>query len=302
VSGLEGRIGPKVRTADRVIRELASRAHGVVTRSELVDAGLTTDEVKRRREKGLLIPVHRGVYRFGHHAPSLEARYLAAVKACGNEAVLSGRAAAYLWRLAKGSPPKPEVLTPNDRRVPGVRVHRARRTELAEIGKRQGIPITTVPRTLIDLAASLPEDALARACHEAGVLYRTTPTQVDALLSRLPNAPGRAKLERVLHGKVPVTLSKLESRFLKLLREGGLSLPITNRTADGHRVDCRWPEHRITVELDSYRFHNSRYAWDKDRLREREARSRGDEFRRYTWGDVIEDPEYMLNELRELLR
>ena len=162
---------------------------------------------------------------------------------------------------------------------------------ISEIGKRQGIPITTVPRTLVDLASSLSEAALARACHEAGVLYRTTPTQVDAVLSRLPNAPGRANLERVLHGKVPVTLSKLESRFLKLLREARLSLPITNRIADGHRVDCRWPEHRITVELDSYRFHNSRYACDKDRLREREARSRGDEFRRYTWGDVIEDPD-----------
>jgi hypothetical protein len=302
VSGLEGLMGRKVRTADRVIRELASRAHGVVTRSELVDAGLSNDEVRRRREKGLLIPIHRGVYRFGHHAPSVEARYLAAVKAGGNEAVLSGRAAAYLWRLIKGSPPKPEVLAPKDRRVPGVHVHRARRTDLGEIGKRQGIPITTVPRTLVDLASSLPEAALARACHEAGVLYRTTPAHVDAVLSRLPNAPGRAKLERVLHGKVPVTLSKLESRFLKLLREARLSLPITNRIADGHRVDCRWPEHRITVELDSYRFHNSRYAWGKDRLREREARSRGDEFRRYTWGDVIEDPEYMLNELRELLR
>ena len=186
-------MGPKVRTADRVIRELASRAHGVVTRSELVDAGLSTDEVKRRREKGLLIPVHRGVYRFGHHAPSLEARYLAAVKACGNEAVLSGRAAAHLWRLIKGPPPQPEVLTPNDRRVPGVRVHRARRTDLAEIGKRHGIPITTVPRTLVGLASSLPEAALARACHEAGVLYRVTPAQVDEVLSRLPNAPGRAK-------------------------------------------------------------------------------------------------------------
>jgi hypothetical protein len=145
--------------------------------------------------------------------------------------VLSGRAAAYFWRLIKGSPWQPEVLTPNDRRVSGVRVHR-RRTDLTEIGKRQGIPITTVPRTLVDLASSLPEDALARACHEAGVLYRTTPTQVDAVLTRLPNAPGRAKLERVLHGKVPVTLSKLESRFLKLLREAGLSLPITNRIAE----------------------------------------------------------------------
>lgn len=114
--------------------------------------------------------------------------------------------------------------------------------------------------------------------------------------------PGRAKLDRVLHGDVPVTLSKLQARFLQRMREARLPLPITNRIAGGHCVDCRWPAHRLTVELDSYRFHNSRYAWEKDRLREREARSRGDAFRRYTWADVIEDPEYMLNELRELLR
>jgi very-short-patch-repair endonuclease len=134
------------------------------------------------------------------------------------------------------------------------------------------------------------------------VLYRTTPAHVDAVLSRLPNARGRAKLERVLKGEVPVTLSKLESGFLKLLREEGLPVPNTNCAAGAHRVDCRWPEHRLTVELDSYRFHNSRYSLAKDRLREREARADGDEFRRYAWSDVFEDPSYMLEELRELLR
>jgi hypothetical protein len=66
-------------------------------------------------------------------------------------------------------------------------------------------------------------------------------------------------------------------------------------------VDCRWPEHRLTVELDSYRFHNSRHAWEQDRRREREAHARGDEFRRYTWSNVLEDPRLMLRELRGLL-
>jgi hypothetical protein len=158
-----------------------------------------------------------------------------------------------------------------------------------------------VPRTLVDLASSLPDPALARACHEAGVLYRTTPKEVGAVLRRLPNAPGRAKLERVLHGDVPVALSRLESRFLKLLREARLPLPDTNQIAGKHRVDCRWPQYRLTVELDSYRFHNSHYSWGKDRLREREARTRGDEFRRYTPTDVFDDTGFMLTELRELL-
>jgi hypothetical protein len=104
-----------------------------------------------------------------------------------------------------------------------------------------------------------------------------------------------------MNGAVPVTLSRLESQFLKLLEEEGLPLPVSNRVADGHRVDCRWPEQRLTIELDSYRFHNSRHSWDRDRLREREARSRGDDFRRYTWRDVFEEPGFMLVELRELL-
>jgi predicted transcriptional regulator of viral defense system len=87
---------PKVRTPELVIRELGSSSHGVVTRQELLDAGLTPETIKNRLRKGVLTSVHRGVYRVGHLAPSLEARYLAAVKACGDGALLAGRAAAYL--------------------------------------------------------------------------------------------------------------------------------------------------------------------------------------------------------------
>ena len=71
--------------------------------------------------------------------------------------------------------------------------------------------------------------------------------------------------------------------------------------AGGRYVDCRWPEHRLTVELDSYRYHHSRYAWEKDRRREREARARGDEFRRYSWGDVFESPAGTIADLRAVL-
>jgi very-short-patch-repair endonuclease len=99
-----------------------------------------------------------------------------------------------------------------------------------------------------------------------------------------------------------VTLSRLEQRFLEVLRGAGLPLPQTNRPAGGRRVDCRWPERHLTVELDSFRFHNSRHAWEQDRRREREAHARGDELRRYTYGDVFERPDQMLAELRLLLR
>jgi hypothetical protein len=165
----------------------------------------------------------------------------------------------------------------------------------------RGIPVTTVPRTLVDIAADLDEDALARACHEAGVKYRTTPKQVDAVLKRRPNSPGAGTLRAVMSGDVKVSLSKLERGFLKRLKAEGLPLPEANRVVSGRRVDCRWPDHALTVELDGYRFHNSRYAWEQDRVREREARARDDEFRRYTYTDVFDDPAYMLGELRELL-
>jgi Transcriptional regulator, AbiEi antitoxin len=283
-----------------VIARIAGRAHGVVTRRELLGAGVSAKRIQRRVRSGALIAVHRGVYRVGHRAPSREAHYMAAVKAAGDRAVLCGQAAAHLWRLTKGSPPQPEVRAPAKRMVPGVITHRSPTASTDSVEWR-GIPLTSIPRTLVDLASSLPEPALARACHEAGVLYRTTPKQVDAVLRRLPNAPGRKKLERVLHGEAPVTLSRLESRFLTLVRNARLPLPITNKIANGRRVDCRWPEHRLTVELDSYRFHNSHHAWEQDRLREREARGRGDELRRYTWRDVFDAPGIMLEELRRLL-
>jgi hypothetical protein len=298
-------MGPQVgrtsgETTDEVIGRIAGRAHGVVTRRELLEAGLSAKRIRRRVSSGALISVHRGVYRVGHRAPNREAHYMAAVKACGDRAVLCGRAAAHLWRLIKGSPPQPEVLAPAKRLVPGVITHRAV-TASADMADWRRIPLTSIPRTLVDLASSMPAPTLARACHEAGVLYRTTPRQVEVVLRRLPNAPGRGKLERILHGDVPVTLSRLEDRFLEQLQEANLPLPITNRVAGDRRVDCRWPDHRLTVELDSYRFHNSRHSWEQDRLREREARARGDEFRHYSWTDVFEDPAFMLTELRELL-
>jgi hypothetical protein len=158
-----------------------------------------------------------------------------------------------------------------------------------------------VPRTLVDLAAVLSLDDLARACHEAGVRFHTTPRQVDAVLARRPRSPGAANLKRVLHGDAHVTLSALERAFLRVLRDAGLPLPVTNKVASGRRVDCRWPDRRLTVELNGYRYHGSRHAWEQDYQRRRDARARGDEFRTYTYADVFEDPSFMLDELGELL-
>jgi hypothetical protein len=289
------------RTVAQELSRFATVAHGIVTRGELLGAGLSSSQIIRRLRTGTLIREYPGVYRVGHRAPSLAATYLAAVKACGPGAALCGRAAGYLLGLIKGSPPAPEVLTTTERRIPGLVTRRTRRFERRDIILWKRIPVTTVARTLVDLAAVLREADLARAVHEAGVRHDIKPARVEAVLSRRPRTRGAATLRRVLRGDVRVTLSVLESRFLELLRENGLPLPITNRRAGGRFVDCRWPDLTLTVELDSYTFHSSRHAWEQDRRREREAYARGDDFRRYTYGDVCEEPRLMLRELRPLL-
>jgi hypothetical protein len=249
-----------------------------------------------------LIAVHRGVYRAGHRAPSMEATYLAAVLACGDGALLCGLAAAHLLGLVREGPKQPEVLTDTRRRIPGVTTRRTRERATLDAMTWRAIPVTRVPRTLIDLAAIFDEKALARAVHEAAVKHGTRPHHVLRVLARRPNSPGAAKLKRVLLGDTRLTLSDLEDAFLALLEEHGLPLPRTNRPAGGRYIDCRWPELRLTVELDSYTYHHSRHAWEADRRRAREAYARGDDFRSYTAGDVFDDPALMLAELTPLAR
>jgi hypothetical protein len=281
---------------------VARRSRGIVTRRELLGAGLSAKEVDHRVTIGLLIVEFRGVYRAGHDAPSVEARYLAAVKACGEGAVLSGPAAAWLWGLLKGPAPPPEVTAPTERRVKGLKTRRCRGMHPRDMTVHRGIPITTLPATLLHVASLLPFENLTRAVHEADVRYGTRPEDVEAALRRHPNITGAKTLRRVVHGDAPVTLSELERRFLALLTAHHLPLPLTNRLAGTKRVDCRWPDHALTVELDSYRYHRSRHAWEEDRRRDREAFTRGESIRRYTWRDVVEDPGLMLAELRGLIQ
>ncbi len=276
------------------IARIASRQHGVVTRAELREAGISASGIDRRIRAGSLLRVYPGIYRVGHRAASVEAQYMAAVKACGPGAVLSGRAAAYLLGILKGRVPPPEVTAPTERRVQGIRTHRGRPRSTTH----RGIPIATVPEVLVQLAATLDEDDLARACHEAGVRYRTTPRQVDAVLRS--NAPGAGRLRRVMHGDVAVSLSRMEAEFSRQLKEEKLPLPQTNKVASGRRVDARWPG-ILTVELLSYTYHGSLHAWERDHQRRREARRRNEEFRSYTAYDVFDEPEPMLSELRKLL-
>jgi len=143
------------------------------------------------------------------------------------------------------------------------------------------IPMTTVPRTLFDMAPKLSPAQLTRACHEAWVRHDVTPRHVEACIARNPTKRGRAKLLAALGADA--TLSELEDGFLELLRANGLPAPRTNIDLRGDKVDCHWPQLGITVELLSYRYHASRYAFEED-----VARRRRSNYIAFTWGDVFE--------------
>ena len=195
------------------------------------------------------------------------------------------------------------MITRTERRIEGILTQRSRTLDPRDVTETHQIPVTTVSRTLVDLAAVLPPEALARACHEAGVLHGTTPAQVDdGAEPAAPDAPARQRSAASSTATSTSRSASSSAASSQRLEAAGLPLPQTNRPAGGRRVDCRWPAHRLTVELDSYRYHRSRHAWEQDRRREREARLRGDEFRRYTYGDVFEEPRFMLGDLRRLLR
>jgi hypothetical protein len=243
-----------------------------------------------------LCRVHRGVFAVGHLAPSVRGDYMAAVLACGQGAVLSHRAAAYLLTLVSGAPPRPEVTVPStvDRRRPGVVIHRVKALHPLDASTIDGIPITTVPRILLDLAPSTEPKALTRMCHEAWVHQGTTPDYIAACIARNPTKKGAAKLRRAM--TADVTLSDLESGFVTFLEQYDLPIPRTNIDVVGDKVDCHWPALGVTVELQSYRYHATRRAFETDLARRRRSNHLA-----YSYGDVFERPAQTAHELAKLL-
>ncbi len=197
--------------AAQVLARIAGAQHGVVTREQLLAAGITPAQIHGRVSSGALLREYRAVYRVGHRAPGVEAAYLCAVLACGEGALLHGRAAAHLAGILKGAPPPPEVLTRTERRVDGVRTPRV---SAHRRPRRDGLardPHDDDPAHA-GRSRRRPRGGGARArVPEAGVRHRTTPAHIEAVLARRSNSPGTAALRQVLRGEVHVTLSRLES-------------------------------------------------------------------------------------------
>jgi hypothetical protein len=310
-----GRISaPEVRksgppSTDAAIAAVAARQHGVVTLAQLRAAGLGDRAVHKRAARGRLHRVHRGVYAVGHPALSADGRRLAAVLACGPGAVLSHRSAAAAWGLRPSSGARLDVSTARRGRggPSGVALHRVRRLDAADVTRLGPLAITTIARTLVDLAGVLRADALERAVHEAEVARLLDVVAVDAALARAPGRGGAAALRRLLATPSPgPTRSVLEERFLALCRRAEIPLPRLNAHVPTAalgllEVDALWRPEAVVVELDGAAAHRTRRAFEADRRRDAALAAEGHVVVRLTWQRVTREGDAMASELRRTL-
>ena len=287
---------------DRAIGALAERPHGVVSRGQLLELGLNRGAIVHRLRLARLRSVHRGVYTIGHRLLAQDGRWMAAVLACGPQAVLSHRAAAVLWGMRGGT--WVEVTVPSGRPPrDGIQVHRAA-LPADERTTHRGIPTTTVPRTLLDLSAVVAKRHLRGALREAEHLRLSDPLSLHDLIARYPRRPGLKAIKALLAEAslgARIIRSELEERFQDFLVRAGLPLPQTNVVIEGYEVDCVWPEQRLIVELDGHASHSPTHAFELDRARDRRLEAAGWRVIRITWRQLEQEPDLVEADLRRLL-
>jgi predicted transcriptional regulator of viral defense system len=263
---------------DRRLAELASRQHGVVSRAQLAMLGFDRGQIDRRVQNGRLHRLYRGVYAVGHTVLRRDARYLAAVLACGDGAALSHRSAAALWDLLPSAASRFDVTVS---RTCGVRstarivVHRPVRPPV--VTTRDAIPVTTPMQTLADLALAVPRRMLEKAAESAEAARLLDLNQLDA------THPGAKRLLAVVdeHDLGTYTRSETEDAFLQLCDDHGIPRPLVNSIVEGFEVDFCWLDARLIVETDG-RHHTTRARFESDRARDALLTSIGWRVMRFT--------------------
>ncbi|HXF31668.1 MAG TPA: type IV toxin-antitoxin system AbiEi family antitoxin domain-containing protein [Solirubrobacterales bacterium] len=266
-------------TGDRWIAMLAGRQHGVVTAAQLAEAGIDKDGIACRRRTGRLHRLHRGVYAVGHRSLSWRGRWLAAVLASGDGAVLSHTSAAALWGFLRPIPgPVHVTVAAATRRKPraGIVAHRSRTITRSHVTRRHDIAVTTPARTIEDIRTTIQP-----------YLFRRALRQAELAGHRVPHLSVTKR-----------TRSDLELLFLRLCHDHGLPRPLVNRRVHGYRVDFWWPDHRLAVETDSWEYHRGSVALEDDHVRDLALRARGIETRRYTGDQLEAAPEAVVADLR----
>jgi very-short-patch-repair endonuclease len=272
---------------DAAIARIAGRQHGVLSVEQLRACGLSSSTVSDRVDAGRLHRIHRGVYAVGHAALGNEGRWMAALLACGEGAVLSHLSAAELWLMLRGGRSsggnvKPEIhvtVTGEGKSRRGIHVHRSSNLFPDEVIVRNAISVTTPARTLWDLRRIVPSKVFEAARRQAEFLRLSIGDRVVSDHTR----------------------SELEAMFLALVRRHHLPQPEVNVRVGGFVVDFLWRAESLVVELDGWESHRTRSAFEADRARDNRLRMLGLNVIRFTWRHVTEEPRDVVRTIRSLL-
>jgi len=248
--------------AEKRATTVARHQRGAITFDQLVAAGLSRHAIAHRVTTGWLTRLHQGVYAIG--TIGAIGRVQAALLACGSEAMASHQSSAALHALLP-YPAAVSVTVPRDGPRPtALDVHQPR--TMPQWTRRHGLRCTTVPETLLALAATAGYDATREAVDQAHIHRRTTTEVLTAFLASRPGRKGARVLREILDG--PRTRSPAERTFFELLKAARLPLPLTNVKVNGHLVDFYWPDHGLIVETDGWGSHGRRSQFERDRQRD----------------------------------
>jgi predicted transcriptional regulator of viral defense system len=285
----------RLEIVDQRVAALAERQHGVLSTRQLAAIGLPQRAVSHRAAAGRLHRVHQGVYAVGHTVLTVNGRRMAAVLAAGPGAVLSHASAAALWEIRPTSATRIDVSVRSaggraKRR--GLRIHRTPTLRTDEITAHQGIRVTTPARTLLDLASSLPRRALERALDEAEIRDLYDRRALEAVALSHAGERGAAALQRALDldGEPALTKSELEELVLAICDDHGLERPAVNMEIAGLEVDFVFADRRLVVEADSWTYHRTRRAFERDRERDAILARAGYRTLRFTHRQLTREP------------
>ena len=255
-------------------------------------------------ESGRLFTLHPGVYAVGHAALTANGRRMAAVLACGEGAALSHRSAAALWGIRKGAGQIELTAVRTCAARPGILIHRSRHLPPEHVTERDGMPVTTVARTLLDLSDVVRPREVERAVEEAERLRLFDLTAVQAVIDASPGRHGRSTLIAAVRAATAPepTREELERRFLRFCRTHGIPLPAVNLWVEGFEVDAHWRVAKLIVELDGWEFHRTRAAFERDRRRDAVLQLAGYRVLRVSWRWLEGQPTEVAHTIHSLLQ
>ena len=230
---------------------------------------------------------------------------MAAVLSAGSGAVLSHESAAALWGIAPEVPGRIDVSVPFDSfsHPSGVRIHRRYGLRPSDLTETRGIPITAAIRTVLDLAAQWDEARLERTVNEADRLDLVDPEELRDALGFYGGERGVARLRALLDKRTfRLTDSELERRFLRLVADAGLSIPLTRQRVNGFLVDFFWPDLRLVVETDGLRYHRTPAQQTRDQLRDQAHTVAGLTPLRFTHAQIRFEPKHVRDTLEAIMR